>query len=277
MEKFTVLYDAIHAAWKHHRMTKNLALLLIVVFIGAAVAVLANTLGWLPQPLASIIPTNLFFAIQLAFTLVLLLEVIDLIFSLADSVALAARKQLEIMSLILLRDAFKDISLLQGPIDMGTDSLILLQVLATALAGYFLFIIRGLFLKIQYVQQYTFMERYRCAKKCISLFLLLSLFVIGAYDLYSILFLGKVTQFFQMFYTSLIFSDMLIILVGQYFVWDFHVTFRNSGYAVSTLLMRIALGSPHHISAALCVLSGCYILLIAWATVRFLPQEPDAR
>ncbi len=172
IEKFTALYDMAHAAWNHDWVTKKLALLLIIVFIGAASTVLVNTLGLLPQPLASSIPTSLFFAIQLAFTLVLLLEVIELIFSLAHSVALAARKQLEIMALILLRDAFKDISLLQGPIDMGTDSLVLLQVTAVALAGCFLFIIRGLFIKIQYVQQYPLMARYRCAKKCISLFLL---------------------------------------------------------------------------------------------------------
>lgn len=275
IEKFATLYDIAHLAWKHHRVTKNMSLLLIVVFIGAAGTVLINALGWLPQSLSSLIPKSLFSAIQLAFTLVLLLEVIELIFSLADSVALAARKQLEIMSLILLRDAFKDISLLQGPVDMSTDSLILLQVVAVALAGCILFIIRGLFIKIQYVQQYTFMERYRCAKKCISLFLLLSLMAIGVYDLHSIIFLGKVSQFFQMFYTSLIFSDILIILTGQYFLSDFHLTFRNSGYAVSTLFMRIALGAPHHISAALCVFSGLYILLIAWATVKFLPEEHE--
>lgn len=236
IEKFAAFYDMAHIVWKHQMIAKKLALLLLVVFIGTAGAVLGNSLGWLPQPLAATVPTSLFFAIQLAFTLVLLLEVIELIFSLADSVALAARKQLEIMSLILLRDAFKDISLLQGPVDMSTDSLVLVQMTSVALAGCFLFIIRGLFIKIQFVQRYAFMARYRCAKKCISLFLLFSLFAIGVYDLYAITFLGKASQFFQMFYTSLIFSDILIVLAGQYFLPDFHVTFRNSGYAVSTLV-----------------------------------------
>ncbi len=273
IEKCAKIYDLADSAWRHKQVAQKLALPIILVFISMAGLVLCNNLGLLPEFISLFIPQSFFSAIQLAFTLVLLLEVVELIFSLADSVALAARKQLEIMSLIMLRDAFKDISLLQGPVDTSTDLWILWNVAATALAGCALFIIRGIFIRIQYVQQYTAMERYRCAKKSISLLLLCSFLAIGFYDIYSTCFHGKASRFFQMFYTSLIFSDILIILTGQYFLPAFRLTFRNSGYAAGTLLMRIALGAPHHIGALLCVFAGCYILLIAWATGRFAQDE----
>lgn len=267
------IYDQIHDRWESYNIVRNVALVLVYLFIFLIIMTLLNINELLPAPLSSLAPTNIFYPVQMVFTVVLLIEVIELIFALSDSVSFAVRKQLEIMEIILLRDAFKDISLLSGPINILEDTLLVVQVICTAIAGCLLFIIRGIFLKKEYVQQYTAMRRYRCAKKSIALVLLAAFIISGAYDLYAMCAKGLPSRFFQMFYTALLFADILIILTGQYFTQSFHVIFRNSGYAVGTLIMRIALGTPHHISAALCVFAGCYILLVAWATCRYQVQE----
>ena len=53
-------------------------------------------------------------------------------------------------------------------------------------------------------------------------------------------------------------------------------TFRNSDYAVGTLLMRIALGAPHHAGAIRCVFSDLYILGVSWSTSRLMPPSDNA-
>lgn len=264
------IFDIIHNYWESRCVPGRLCLGLVVIFIVSTAMCILNTNNWLPVSIKEFMPTNIFFSIQLVFSAILLIESIELIFALAESVALAVRKQLEIMALILLRDAFKDISLLQDFSNIAADNLLLWQVICLSLAGYFLFIIRLGFLKIEYVQQYADMDKYQGAKKCIALLLLTSFVLIATYYLYSNFILRRHSNFFQNFYVALIFSDILIIITGQYFLRSFHVTFRNSGYAVSTLLMRIALGAPHHIGAGLCVFAGCYILLIAWATRKVI-------
>ncbi len=271
-----VLYDQIHARWESYNVVRNVALVLVYLFIFLIIVTLLNINELLPAPLSSLAPTNIFYPVQLVFTVVLLIEVIELIFALSDSVSFAVRKQLEVMAIILLRDAFKDISLLNSAAaNIAEEPLLLIQVISTAMAGCLLFIIRGVFLKKEFVQQYAAMGRYRCAKKGIALALLVAFVISGVYDLYAMSFKSLPSRFFQLFYTALLFSDILIILAGQYFTQSFHVIFRNSGYAVGTLIMRIALGTPHHISAALCVFAGCYILLVAWATCRYQIQERD--
>lgn len=76
-----------------------------------------------------------------------------------------------------------------------------------------------------------------------------------------------------MFYTALIFTDILLVLVSQYYMPCFHATFRNSGYAVGTLIMRIALASPHWLGALLCICAGLYLLALTYAAARFAPQS----
>ena len=83
--------------------------------LGVAV-IETNRRGFLPPGIAEHVPDKHFDAILWAFTLLLLAEVISLIFALAQSVATAVGKQLEIMSLILLRQSFKELTDLPEPI-----------------------------------------------------------------------------------------------------------------------------------------------------------------
>lgn len=276
LETTAACYDHIREYWERPQVSRRISLILMVVFCLAGVGIFLNSLGLMPAALAPFVPTDPFYAIRLAFSLILGVEVLELIFAISDSVSLAVGKQLEIMALLLLRESFTDISLLPASISLENDWFILMQVGSTAVAGLLLFSFRRLFERWHCALGYGNVERYICSKKCISLFLLLTFFAAGGYDLYNIFLLGGKPAFFHIFYTALIFTDILLVLVGQYFAPSFQATFRNSGYAVSTLLMRIAIGSPHHIGALLCVFAGLYLLSLAWLVSRFTGKARKA-
>jgi hypothetical protein len=273
--KAAKFYDLIKAYWKLPKFSRRLYLVLLVIFIGMVAATLLNGAGHLPAALSTSLPSTPFYAIRLAFTFVLAVEILDLIFAMAESVSLAMAKQLEIMALLLLRESFTDISLLHVDLPGEEEWFVLIQVGVTALSGLLLFVIRGFFLRWHKIQGYSDMVGYVNAKKCISLFLLLLFICIGAYDLFRMATAGEASLFFNMFYTILIFMDILLIIVGQCFTPSFQATFRNSGYAVCTMLMRLAMGAQHHVGAFLCIFAGLYLLGLTWSIARFAPPVKD--
>lgn len=273
LDKTASVYDRLHEFWENPDVPRRIALLLTLAFLCTGAAIALNRLGLLPAPLDALVPLTPFSAIRLAFAMILAVEVVELIVAISDSLSRAVAKQMEIMALILLRESFTDISLLGTQISLEHDGLVLLEIGATAVGGLLLFVFRGLFSR--WYKGLAFNDKilsYINAKKCVSLFLFLVFLGAGAYDLYGMGVLGRKSVFFELFYTALIFTDILLVLVSQYFMPCFHATFRNSGYAVGTLIMRIALASPHWLGALLCVFAGLYLLALTYAAARFMPK-----
>lgn len=270
-------YDSLKALWNGEKTSKIIALVLMFLFFMALLVITLNTKGWLPPLLATRLPKDTFAAVRFAFSMLLLVEVIGLIFIIADSTSLATGKQLEIMSLLLLREAFTDISQLDYVILLTRDWLIIIQIMLASLAAIALFVVKHFFLQWHHVQSHKDMGAYVSIKKCTSLVLLVIFLALLVYDVYGMAILGGSSRFLRSFYTILIFTDIFLVFIGQYYTPSFVATFRNSGFAVSTLLMRIALGSPHYISALLCVFAAFYLLLLNWVLSRFgesVGEEP---
>jgi ABC-type multidrug transport system fused ATPase/permease subunit len=108
--------------WEKLTTQRRVASALVLVFGAGLALVEARRLPWLSQDLIDRLPSNHFEAILLPFTLLLLAEVISLVFALAQSVAVAVGKQLEIMSLILIRQSFKELTYFPEPIVWSTTS-----------------------------------------------------------------------------------------------------------------------------------------------------------
>ncbi|MFO7718759.1 MAG: hypothetical protein R6Y91_09400 [Desulfohalobium sp.] len=81
------LYARLHRIWNHPRAQNWVSTGLIVAFIGGLIGIECNRQGLLPPQLAALTPDKHFYAINLAFTLVLTKEVIDLVFALPRSVS----------------------------------------------------------------------------------------------------------------------------------------------------------------------------------------------
>ena len=89
------------------------------------------------------------------------------------------------------------------------------------------------------------------AKKAIALLLIVVFVSIGAEHLWHWVRGGAVHPFFEVFYTVLIFSDVLIVLISLRYGSTYRVVFRNSGFAATTVILRLALSAPPITNAAL--------------------------
>jgi len=273
-ERLTYIFDPLHHFWEHERMHRRFALGLIVVFLGAMAGIELNRNGLLPGALAAHIPTNHFHAVNLAFTLVLILEVVSLIFTLPCSFSRSVGKQFEILSLILLRDAFKELSHFAEPITVGTELTKVYHILGYGFGALAVFALLGVYYRIQPAKKQDMgmphdLFRFVAAKKGIALLLLGTFVTLGLNNLYNKFAGLPHIDFFPVFYTLLIFTDILVVLISQCFRPSFHAVFRNSGYALSTLFIRLALAAPAMYDVALGIVAALYsiALTLAWTRV----------
>ncbi len=285
-ELATFAFDPIHDGWEKRSTQRAVGRILVFVFLVGLLGIECNRLGLLPEPLAGITPTRHYYAINLAFTLVLMVEVLSLIFILPCSFSKSVGKQLEILALILLRNSFKELAYFPEPIELTDNMTPVLYILSDGVGALLIFLALGFYYKIQREKKHAHeriegIYRFVAIKKLISLVLLISFLSSAFYDLWLKLSGGHTYEFFESFYTMLIFTDVLIILLAQQLLPSFHMIFRNSGYALATLLMRLALTAPHFYNAGLGVIAAIFAISMTIAFNYFAPafegQEPKKR
>ncbi|WP_250645493.1 hypothetical protein [Salidesulfovibrio onnuriiensis] len=268
-QRATYLFDPLHQWWESDRTQRSVAGLLIATFLLGMACIEMNRQGWLPDPLAARTPTSHYMAISLAFTLVLILEVVSLIFTLPCSISKAVGKQFEILALILLRNSFKELVHFPEPITIGEGELEALKHIAVdGISALVIFGLLGLYMLLRKDPEdeqtrgatlFSFVS----AKKIVALTLLACFLGMGSYNLW--LFFhgyGHDFDFFLAFYTVLIFSDILLVLISQRFHPSFRAVFRNSGFALATLFIRLALTAPPYYNAILGVGAAAYAVLL---------------
>lgn len=272
-------FDQVERLWAVARTQRAVGSLLTAAFVVALLAIEAGRRGWLPSGLAARVPHNHFYAVDLAFTLLLLFEVIALVLTLAQSVSLAVGKQFEILSLILVRHTFKEFTAFPEPVTWESVRPALPDMAAVAAGALLLFVGLGFFYRQQRHlplsadpdDRWSFVA----SKKLVSLTLLVLLIGIGAGDLVRLLRGDETYPFFETFYTVLIFSDVLLVLLSLRYSSTYAIVFRNSAFAVSTVFLRLALTSPPLVKAGLGL--GALLLAIAVTVAyhRFAPSRPD--
>ena len=276
------LFNAFEDWWEGAQARRATAGLLVGGFLIALVVIEANRLGWLPPWIADSVSTNHFQAIDVAFTLFLVVELIGLILGLVTSVADTAGKQFEVFSLILLRRSFKELvkfeeEPIQWTFEEGWEAVQFLVVDATA--ALLIFLTLGLFYKLQQHQPITKTQgearSFVAQKKLVANLLLVILAGLGVYTILQLLPGGERVPFFNTFYTILIFSDVLIVLISLRYSATYHVVFRNSGFAAATVMIRLALAGPRFLGAALGVGAALFNLGVA-AAYRYVAPAAQA-
>ena len=271
-EPLTNIFDCIHHFWEHPRTQKILAVLILVTYLLALAGIEANREGLLPDWMARLTPSSHFQAIQLAFTLILGMEMMELILSISGSLSKSLGKQLEVMALILMRDSFKQLSLLPEPVSI-TDPMPLLFIASSGAGALFIFLCLGFYHKLRAHQNYISdpleQMRYVMSKKLMALVLVLLFVGIALRDAVIFLRSGEDSAFFETIYTVLIFADIALVLVSQRFMPSFHAVFRNSSFVIGTLLMRLSLSAPWPWSVATICFATLYILGVTGAITYF--------
>jgi hypothetical protein len=269
------LFDWIELHLESKQGLKFFATLLVSFFVAAIVLIELNRWQLMPEPFASLFSRSHLTAIEHAFNLLLGLEVVSLILSLSHSVTKSVGKQFEILSLILLRDTFKEFSHFSEPLVWMEIEPSLVSIVASALGALLIFVVLGFFYKAQCSRPITADEKIRShfilAKKMIAMLLLFSFVGICLVDLWGYFTLGLPENAFTSFYTLLIFSDVLVVLISLRYSAQYQVSFRNSGYAVATVLIRLALIAPIALGAVIGVGTALFALGISLAYNAFAP------
>lgn len=262
-------FDWLHCKWERESTHRMLVNILAFSFLGTLAAIEADRLGLLPGYLSRIVPDNPFYAVNAAFTLVLVLEVMSMIFILPKSFSRSMGKQFEILSLILLRNSFKELVNLHGLITMPDDLEILSRILTDGVGALVVFLLLGVY---QYVSRGRDKTRDGAAlysfvltKKVLALILLAVFTGLGMFNAWQFATHGELLHFFLVFYTVLIFSDIFVVIISQRFLPCFTAVFRNSGLALATLLIRLALAAPPYWNAALGVASAMFAVCLTLA------------
>lgn len=266
-EKITYIFDPLHHLWEHEKMHRKISIALVVFFLLSLVAIEMKRLGFLPGSLFSFVPTNHFYAISSAFTVVLILEVVSLVFTLPCSFSRSVGKQFEILSLILLRNAFKELSKFPEPLSFGGNQQAVLHIISDGFGSLLVFAMLGYYYIVQAkaseeAMRPTDLYAFVAAKKGIAL-LLLAIFVYMGLNSLAATITGKEhTDFLHHFYTVLILTDILVVLISQCFQPSFYAVFRNSGFALSTLIIRIALAAPPFYNVLLGLAAAIFAILL---------------
>ena len=270
-------FEALEQAWESHRTQRMLGSLLVISFLVALVVLDLSIRGWLPALPIIGRPRNHFYAVEIAFTLLLLIEVASLIFVLERSVSSAVGKQIEILSLILLRQSFKEFIYFDEPIRWEQVRESLFPMVSDALGGLLIFAVLGAYYRLQRHIPITAdaqdQANFVSAKRLVALGLLFVFIVVGISEFAGGLATGETPQFFDQFYTVLIFTDVLVVLISLRYSTTYNVVFRNSGYALATVFIRLALIAPPPYNAVL----GLGVALFAVAlTVAYNSLAPVA-
>lgn len=248
-ERVTWIFDPLHYYYEHEKMHRKISFFLVLVFLSSLLVIELKRRQLLPEQLSSMVPNNHFYAISWAFTMILILEVISLIFTLPCSFSRSVGKQFEILSLILMRNAFKELSYFEEPVTFAGNEESILHILSNGFGAFAIFGLLGVYYMLQKKSQderdhiddvFSFVA----AKKGLALVLLSAFIAMGLHSLYLTVMGIPHSDFFHGFYTLLIITDILLVLIAQCFHPSFYTIFRNSGFALSTLIVRLALVAP---------------------------------
>lgn len=282
--------DTIKAFWHRETTHKTVSNLLILVFLASLAVIELNRHGMLPGILAAHVPHSHYMAIYIAFLLVLYMEIISMILTLPDSMSRALVKQFEILALIFLRNTFKQLSDLPEPVSLTHHADVVYHIFAYGFGSLAIFGLLGCYRIMltrldKTVAPGPCLNRFISAKKTVAFCMLLIFFGMGVYDIWLKSRGMDGFNFFQSFYTVLIFSDILMVFLAQGVLPQFHAVFRNSGYALATLLIRLSLTASVYHSVAIGLSSVVFALLLTIIYNQFysgfsrgdLHQEPKMK
>ncbi|PSL03830.1 hypothetical protein CLV48_10670 [Cecembia rubra] len=267
-------FDMLDERWESGPISKIISNIVVAFFLAG---LLLGVLAYLDIYQVSV-GYSAFFAIELAFNVLLIFEVLGLIFLIPKSVADAVGKQFEIISLVLLRDAFKEFGHYLGEVNWGVEFLLeLLPIISDAFGAILIFLITGLFYRAQkhvrITGSYEEQQKFIGIKKLISIYLTISFIGLGVYDLVSAYQNHQFIYSIKLFYTLLIFTDVFILLFSLRYTTKYYNLFRYSSFALATIFLRLTLSAPAYFNVMLAVIAGLMVLGVTYIYNKLLNKQ----
>ncbi len=218
-------------------------------------------------------------AVYTPFSFILIYEVYLLIYYLPKSFTTYITKQYEIITLIIIRKLFKDLSDLElttNWFEIKGDLQFTYDLVASLLLFYLIFLFQkqGKRKIVQQENRNLIIKKFVKRKKLIAIILVPLFFVIASYTLIdwsagTLVSLSTLPTFeninnlfFDQLFTVLILVDVVLLLISFFYTNKFHKIIRNSGFVISTILIRMSFGVSGLISTILIVVAVLFGLAI---------------
>ena len=262
-------FDWLEARWESPAVRRATGTFLVAIFVVVLTVVEFGRRGWLPDALRDVVPRSHFVAVSVVFTFLLVLEVAGLIFALARSVANSVGKQFELLALILIREVFVELGNAGEPLEWAGLRDAMPHIAGNMLGALIVFALLVPFYRIQRHRAITSASGDQAsfvrAKKVVSLTLLCAFIFLGTETVVGALGGRASFPFFASFYTILVLSDVLLVLVSLRYSTTFRVVFRNAAFAAATVLIRLALSAPPFVNVLLAAGATVFILATTMA------------
>jgi hypothetical protein len=224
-------------------------------------------------------------AISTPFNFVLFYEVVTLIGALHQSSTTSVANQFEIVSLIFIREVFKDLPETAGMVSQHTLTWGALPLFVDMWAGFLMYLLVVVFQHVarRGARHMHDSEPSRAAslfvaqKKAVALGLGALLLIMAAYnlsligiDFYRVAVTGQevvghATTFYNDLFTVMIFTDVLILILSIVVSGHYEVVFRSAAFVVSIVLIRFSLTEGYPFGppvALLAMIFGISTLLV---------------
>jgi len=213
------------------------------------------------ETIRHLIPPNYLSAIYTPFSIILIYEIFELVIIIPKSLTSFIAKQYEIISLIFIREVFKDMSKLHD-LTINQENLeVFHNILYDLLTGIVLFLFVVIFSHINHYRHRIVSNieviNFINVKKSLSLILGVGLIFLALYSFYDWAYSGYQALshdqdyyhpiklvFYKDFFTFMVFVDVFLMILSLIYTRSYDIIFRNAAFGVSTVLIRLSLTSP---------------------------------
>lgn len=259
-------YLPLQLIWESKRTAYLLSVALVTVFVLSIAVALVNYTGMLQLP-GMWGQIHFLQAVEISFTLLLFFEMVSLVFVIPESIANSIGKQIEILSLILLRSSFKEFSHYNFQLPLQSQLQSVYKMVADGVGALLVFLLIYVYYGIQRhrsITQEGDKLQFVLLKQFIALLVLVTLMGMYGYDVFHMFSSSHWVQSADRFYMILIFADLLFMLVAFRYTLHYPDVFRYSAFVLVTVFIRFSLLAPVYYNALLSLFSVVFAIAVAY-------------
>ena len=223
-------------------------------------------------------------ALYTPFSIILAYEVYELIRAIPESFSNSIGKQFEVVTLLVVRDIFKNLADIGDADNVSIDAdvaFIAMEAVAfVILFGTALYFRHQTSVAKKPSQQDESVRAFVQQKKHLACGLAVVYIFVALYSFTTWL-TGVVdgdtglsrTVFISDFFTWLIVSEIVILLASYRHITDFPQLARNTGFILSTVIIRVGIGIPGYTGAALFILSAALAACVLRLSLHDNPTD----
>lgn len=220
-------------------------------------------------------------AISTPFNFILFYEVVTLIGALHESTTKSVAYQFEIVSLIFIREVFKDLPEAAGMVAQHKMSWSALPLFVDMWAGFLMYLLVAVFQHVArrgpsqaiHDDPTPAQALFVAQKKVVALGLGALLLIMAGYNLSLIgmdivhaamtgeIGIGHATTFYNDLFTVMIFTDVLVLILSIVVSGNYEVVFRSAAFVVSIVLIRFSLAEGYPFGPPLALLAMVFGIL----------------